>query len=393
MKLAPLLLLGVLSTANACGGDDSSPAGTGGSAGAGGAAGAAGTGGGAGGGQLTGCSPDVTLLAKDADPSKTGPWPVGARTGTVGTLTVEVWYPAAPGSEQGKKPKVYDIRSWLPDSEKTKIPDSENPWQSGAGFADLPLDGDHGPYPAVVFVHGTAGWRTQSLHHMEHWASRGFVVIAADHPGLYLGDLLDFQLQKDLPKDLDALVAAVGAPSGDLAFLSGHVDATRLGMAGHSAGGAAVGPRGADARVLIPLAAGGSQAGAKLESTLVMGAQADKVVEYPKTVAGYDASPKKKRLVGLAKAGHLFPSDLCWLDNGSGQNILEVAQKYQIKNANLAGALFDCPTDNLSQADSRAVVDYATTAALEETLYCVAGDRFADLKTRFPAVAEYRQDL
>lgn len=365
-----------------CGGSESEPGG-----GGGGSAGAAG-----GPSVVEGCGPEVELLAKPLDYAATGPWPVGVRTVAVGKLSVEVWYPAQPGSEQGAEAKVYDVRSWLPDSEKGKIPDAENPWQKSESFADLPLDADHGPYPLVLFVHGTAGFRTQSLHHMEHWASRGFVVLAADHPGLYLGDMLSFQLQRDLPGDLDALVAAVSAPDGDLAFLKGRIDATRLGMAGHSAGGGAVGPRGDDARVLIPLAAGGTEAGSKLESTLVMGGQADKVVAYASTVKGYESSPAKKRLVGLAKAGHLFPSGLCWLESASGLNILEVAQKYQVENANLAGTLFDCPADQPSEAESRAVVDYATAAALEETLHCAPGDGFADLGTRFPVVAELRSE-
>lgn len=374
-----------------CGSSDSQPGGNAGNGG-GGTGGSAGGSTGGSGGITTGCNASVVLLDKDADPEKTGPAPVGARTVQLGKLTVEVWYPAPAGSDQGNTPKTYDLRSWLPESEKTKIPDADNPWQSSASFPDLPLDTEHGPYPAIVFVHGTAGFRTQSLHHMEHWASRGFVVLAADHPGLYLGDMLDFQLQRDLPADLDALVSALAVPAGDLAFLSGHVDATHLGMVGHSAGGGAITNRGNDARVLIPIAAGGTQAGSSLESTLVMGGQADKVVDYANTVTGYEGSPPKKRLVGLAKAGHLFPSGLCWLENSKGENILEVAQKYQVKNATLAGALFDCPADQLSEADARAIVDYATSAALEEALECKQGDPFADLSTRFPAVAELRHD-
>ncbi|HMR79151.1 MAG TPA: hypothetical protein PKD61_28795, partial [Polyangiaceae bacterium] len=135
------------------------------------------------------------------------------------------------------------------------------------------------------------------------------------------------------------------------------------------------------------------QPGSELSSILVMGGVADKVVAYSKRVEGYAASPTKKRLLGLAKGSHLFPSDLCWLKSASGLNILQVAQKYQIKNANLAGALFDCPADQLSQADSRAIVNYATAAALEETLHCKSGDPFASIQTRFPAVSEYQQQL
>ncbi|MBK7586415.1 MAG: hypothetical protein IPI67_40280 [Myxococcales bacterium] len=374
-------------------GSDESGAGSGGAGGAGGSGGVAGGSGGSAPLEVPGCSAEVSLLASSEDFSLPGAWPVGVRTAQLGGLTAEIWYPAEPGSEAGVDPKIYDVRSWLPDSEKGKIPDADNPWQSSSSYPDLPLDAAHGPYPAVVFVHGTAGFRTQSLAHMEHWASRGFVVVAADHPGLYLGDMLSFNLTKDLPGDLDKLVAAIGATSEGLGFMKGKLDATRLGMVGHSAGGAAIGSRGDDAQVLIPLAAGGSTPGEQLVSTLVMGGLADQVVAYDKTKAGYTTSPSKKRLVGLAKAGHLFPSGLCFLENTSGETILTVAQKYQIKNAGLAGALFDCPADQLSETDARAVVNFATSAVLEQTLHCRTGVTFVSIQSTFPAVSELEESL
>lgn len=78
----------------------------------------------------------------------------------------------------------------LPDSEQGKIPDDDAPRIVGEAYRDLPIDADFGPYPVIVFVHGTAGYRYTSLPQMTHWASRGFVVLAADHPGLNLQDLL-----------------------------------------------------------------------------------------------------------------------------------------------------------------------------------------------------------
>ena len=35
-----------------------------------------------------------------------------------------------------------------------------------ADLAELPIDDQNGPYPVVVFIHGTASWRTQSLTQM-----------------------------------------------------------------------------------------------------------------------------------------------------------------------------------------------------------------------------------
>lgn len=394
MRWPFVILIGAMGLGTAgCGSEtNDEPAASGGAAGAAGAGGAAGAAGaGSGGGSSSGCSAEVKLLEKSSDFSQPGPWPVGGRTVTIGKLTVEVWYPGTPGSDAGKPSKTYDLRTWLPATEKDKIPDADNPWQKSKTFAELPLDAAHGPYPVVVFVHGTAGFRTQSLEQMEHWASRGFVVLAADHPGLYLGDMLEFNTaERDLEGDLKTIVAAAEATSGELGFLKGHADATRIGMAGHSAGGGAIKGWGGKAQVLMPLAAGGTAPGSALGSTLVMGGQADKVVQYAETVKGYQASPKKKRLVGLAGAGHLFPSALCWLENGSGSNIFQVAEKYGVKNANLAGLLFDCPAGQPSAAESRAIVNFATAATLEETLHCAAGEPFGDLKAKFPKVGEYR---
>ena len=57
----------------------------------------------------------------------------------------------------------------------------------------------------IIFAHGTAGFRHQSLAQMTHWASHGFVVAAVDHPGLKLGDLLAFSFDQDLTADLNTL--------------------------------------------------------------------------------------------------------------------------------------------------------------------------------------------
>ncbi|MEO8554243.1 MAG: hypothetical protein ABI678_29910, partial [Kofleriaceae bacterium] len=229
------------------------------------------------GGELVGCE-GAALLASPSDYAARGPWPVGARTATVGGLTTEVWYPATIGSDAGTTPARYDIRAELSPTEAAKISDADNPWQACDCVRELPLDGTHGPYPVILFVHGTASFRHQSLSIVTHWASRGFVVIAADHPGLKLGDLLaqacgGTASPQDLGGNLDALIAAVGQPAGDLAFLAGHVDAKRLAVAGHSAGaGAAAAASGKPGvRVVISMAGvATTAAGPELESALYL---------------------------------------------------------------------------------------------------------------------------
>jgi hypothetical protein len=388
--MAPLLLVAG-AAATGCGNADTSS--TGGSGGTTATGGSGGTGGAT--AEAQGCSADVKLLATSADSAERGPWPVGAKTVKIDTLTAEVWYPAEVGSDAGKSHVTYDMRDWLPASEMGKIPDAAAPVQDCGCYRDLPMDAKHGPYPVVVFIHGTAGFRTQSLAHMEHWASRGFVVVAADYPGLYLGDALNLNLSNDLPGDTNKILAALGAPAGDIAFLKDRIDMTHAGLSGHSAGGAAVKGFGSTpgVRVLIPMAAGGTDPSPTLESTLILGGVNDKVVKYDNQLQGFTDSAPRKRLVGLSNTGHLFPTDLCWVTNKDGQNIVETAQMYGIKNANLAGGLFDCPTGQLERDKARAIVNYATTAALEEKLTCKAGNPFDGIQAKYPDIADFKEEL
>ena len=106
-----------------------------------------------------------------------------------------------------------DVRSFLTPSIAAKINDSLVPhpvyagayealppaWQPSAYTAQTAQataqataqETTPAGFPVIVFVHGTAGWRSQSLSLVSHWASRGFVVVAADYPGICLHDLLD----------------------------------------------------------------------------------------------------------------------------------------------------------------------------------------------------------
>lgn len=372
----------------ACGddGDSGGGGGTGGS-------------GGAGGGdvepaEVEGCD-GVTLYENPADTSLAGPWPVGVKSGVVEGLAVEIWYPAERGSDAGASPKQYDLRDWLPAAEAAKIPDEATPLQTCACAEDLPIDEAHGPYPVIFFVHGTAGFRAQSLEITAHWASRGFVVIAADHPGLYLNDILaplcgGEAPERDLEGDLAKLVGAIDAPAGDLAFLAGRVDASRIGMSGHSAGGGAIEAQGDVAQVLVPMAAGGTFEGTALASSLVLGALDDTVVDYEDTKAGFEASPAPRRLVGVSPAGHLTFSSLCAIENEGGEDVVAIGDNYEVCGLQFAEALFDCSDDYLPHETGWAISNEASSAAFEEVLHCNAERAavFAGLEEKYEGVAE-----
>lgn len=377
-------------TASGAGASTSTATGDGGAGGAGGAGQ-----GGAGGAAPCG---DLVLPAMDVDTAVRGPFDVGAVTVDVDGLTVEVLYPAPPGA--GGEPKRFDIRDHLPESERSKIADEDTAIQTCDCFDGLPIDEASGPFPVVIFVHGTAGFRTQSLELQTHWATRGFVVVAADHPGLVLEDLLALacgqgQTPRDLDGDLATLVAALEAPSGELAFLDGRIDPTAIAMIGHSAGGAAIAEKGDVARVLVPMAAGGTTAGAALESTLVLGAREDQVVEFASQEQGYASSPSPRRLLGLAPAGHLAFSSLCSLRNAAGDDIVTIGVDAEVCGLSLAEGLFDCSDAYMPDATAWSLVNEATSAVLEETLHCrpERGAWLAGIGDRHDEVAVFEESL
>jgi hypothetical protein len=349
-----------------------------------------------------GCD-DATFLATPTDPAVDGPWLVGARTVQVGRLTTEVWYPAPYGSAAGQTPVRYDIREALNPSQRTLIPDADNPWQDCDCYRDLPLDEAHGPYPVVVFVHGTAAFRHQSLTMMTHWASRGFVVVAADHPGLMLGDLLanlcpdDPSGEQDLSGDIDALLAALAAPAGDLAFLAGRIDPTRVAITGHSAGGNASAEASTkpNVRVVMPLAASAAATDTDaLQSVLYMGGLADGIVGYDDTTTAWTSSPAPRRLVGLTNTGHLFCSDLCDTRNAAGKNLLEIASDYNLCGSAFAGILFDCNEAYLEGDRGREIVEAATSTVLETTLQCRTDlGEVSALQDRYAEIGDYQEAL
>lgn len=346
----------------------------------------------------------TTLLEAPQNRAERGPWPVGARRVDIDGLPAEVWYPAR-SSTACPKPHSYDIREQLPASEAKKIPDSENPFQQCDCYADLSLDADHGPYPVVVMVHGLAGFRTLSLGLQTHWASRGFVVVAADHPGVRLRDLMlnltgqPTGITADQAGDLRRMLAALRDPKDDLGFLRDKIDPSRVALIGHSAGGGAISALGDEAgvRLLAPMCSGGTKSGPNLESTLVLGAELDQLVAFGKqTSAAYDTSPKKKRLVGVGNAGHSLPTELCLLGADRG-GILQIALDNGVEVPGIIATLAKdgCQTGRLDAEQGLRVVQSVTSLALEESLLCssAATTALAQIQTTHPEIIEFREEL
>ncbi|MFI5306632.1 MAG: alpha/beta hydrolase family protein [Polyangiales bacterium] len=413
--------------AAAAGGPSGSTQGGGGAQAPGGGGAAAGTGDApTAGAPSTACG--ANLLAAPDDPGVRGPWDVGVRTVTAGRVTAELMYPAKPGSTAGVPEATYNPRDWLPPSEQSKVPNANAPLVGPLGghfYRDVPVDDQHGPYPLIIFIHGTASLRIGSASLNAQWASRGFVVIAADYPGLGLADQLapgcglgQSGLQ-DVSGDADAQLQGLTSGSGDFAFIKDHVDVTRVAIVGHSQGGcmAAQMSRVAGVQMIMPLDSSTSTSvGPLLESIMYVSGMDDTVIGYSTALIGnsvcpanplpatsdtdaYSQSPgppdvKVKRLVGIKGGGHLVPTDLCET-NAAGRNAVQEAEADGVCGVDTAGilglpTLADCGVAGFDWKAGVHAVGYATTAALEETLLCK--DRsavFASLSTQ-PLIGDFQ---
>ena len=165
-----------------------------------------------------------------------GPYPVGVSTITVDDgergrpLTVDVWFPLDPAAVGD--PQQYPF---LPGVYY------ESPSALTADFADIAGDG---PYPLVLYSHGSGGLRYIHSRYTETIASHGYVVAAPDHTG-------NTAIERILESGADMLVTAVNRPNDVTAVidelvdpestvaagLTEHIDAERIVVTGHSFGG------------------------------------------------------------------------------------------------------------------------------------------------------------
>lgn len=350
------------------------------------------------------CSQSTTLEVP-SDPAEHGPWPVGAKTvqlsnGHGKLLRTEIWYPAVLGSESGLEKEKYQLKQFLPAADAAKIPDSVNTLQDCDCYRDLPLDSTHGPYPAIVFIHGTASFRTASLTQAVHWASRGFIVIAADHLHIQLKELKNNflgALAATQARDAANIIKQLHDSPAAIDFLKTHIDLNRIGVGGHSAGGFAAGTLAniPGVRVIIPMAGAGVRNGTN-ESSLIMAAADDKIVRYSMPESGYKTTPAPKRFVSLSNAGHLAFTDICALLPDQG-GIIQVAEDNGVKVPYILKTLGrdGCGSTQLPPQTGWEIINYASTAAFEEKLQCKpeSSDYLLQIKSRFAEVADYKQQL
>ena len=236
-----------------------------------------------------------------------GPFDAGARVitftkdsvaspGTPRDLETTIWYPAPPGSG-AVDPTVRAV-------------------------LDAPVAAG-GPYPVVMFSHGSCGYSRQSLFLTPFLASHGFVVVAPPHPGNTLFEFPNCgtpQAQvasaQERPQDvihvLDEMLALNEDP-GSTFF--GTLDPTRIAMMGHSFGGFTTYVVSAlDARIQVAVPLAPAVLGVpplEIPSLTVLGA-IDSVVNNAATLGVQADSATPKYLAEIRHAGHYAFSDLCF---------------------------------------------------------------------------------
>ena len=305
-----------------------------------------------------------------------GPFAVGVRTlelvdptrtSVTGTgprpVTVEIWYPTTPETVVGVPRYVVNL--------------------FGLDVARTPtyrdVDRAAGQYPLVLFSHGNAGIRFQSIFLATHLASHGYIVASPDHQGNTFLDIaagiVDGQVVVNRPKDmtflLDTLLARNATP-GD--FLAGAIDARRIGMSGHSFGGfttfalAAGGTKDDRIGAFMPLAPAAPFDEAFFQSitkpVLIQGGSIDTTTPFPtQQERPFELLPSGAPVVALAElvdAGHFTFSDIC-----------EVPRSLV---GFIGGFSEACTPEHLAWRHAHDIIDYLALNFFDATL---SGDRKA----------------
>ncbi|CAN5460803.1 hypothetical protein BH11MYX1_BH11MYX1_44800 [soil metagenome] len=307
-----------------------------------------------------------------ADRAAPGPWPVGVRTVDLEGTTVEVWYPATPGSQSGHPHARYDLREAMPRAEAAKIPDADNAWLECACTRDLPVDDTHGRYPAIVFLHGAASFRAQSAFLATHWASRGFVVLAPEMPGIGLAAVMGGP--RELPLLVPSKVVALierAPPHDPLAFIRARLG-DRLAIVGHSLGAMLANSVEDQPAVAVRIALAGSPPNDGHADALTMVGDHDHIAGGSATDPAMVAAHGRR--VVVHRAGHLAFSDLCGVGADRG-GAVAIARAHGVEVPELVAQLANdgCGSNDALFATTAPAIRATTTAVLEQTLRCDSG--------------------
>lgn len=177
-------------------------------------------------------------------------------------LMVQIWYPAEEKGKGENAPYIRNVNEVTKGLEKAlSIPAfafSQLGLVKSHAYEDARLSNSESRYPVLLFSHGFSGFRNQNTFEVEELASQGYIVLGIDHSfdaaatvypdgrTAYLQsiDLDDFGKsdrhielwKKDVAFILDQVEKL--NQSGETDLFTGRIDTSRIGMFGHSYGGA-----------------------------------------------------------------------------------------------------------------------------------------------------------
>ena len=149
-------------------------------------------------------------------------------------LPLTVWYPALnPDGVAEEITYVYD-----------NFVSIEGFTEPGRAISDAPADTDGGPYPLVIFSHGSVEYRYAYAYLTEHLASHGFVVMAVDHTGNTIAYSVDPEVMGEniegwaegfvttavyRPADIQRTIDYAASLTGEGQDLAGMIDLEHIG--------------------------------------------------------------------------------------------------------------------------------------------------------------------
>jgi dienelactone hydrolase len=350
----------------------------------------------------------VPTVAHLGTSSFTHPGPLGVGETTLSLPTdgapVEVWYPATKASVAGKPIATYNVATWLPPVLQKLIPAGFSVTYPSGGVVGVRVA--PGRYPLVVFSHGYAGFRDQSTFLTSFLASWGFVVAAPDHFSRDLTEVLGGPTAATVKTtdvdDLKATIALMGTQDHTASSpFHGHIDTSKVGAVGHSAGGAAVEALAAtDPKVATFIGLAGATVGAlgpakpgpgslvPHQPGLLMSGTSDQVVKTSSIVSAYGHLHSPKRLILIRGAGHLVFADLCEVGSGQGGLLaIAAALKVPIPDSLRPLATDGCTAPDLTPPTAWPVIRQAVTAQFRNVFgFDDSTEGLAGLASAYPAV-------
>jgi dienelactone hydrolase len=346
-------------------------------------------------------APDAPVEPLDlpGDPAAMGV-PVGVTTVQHAGLTVEVWYPAT-DAVAGQAGDVVQMSEFVPYSVTEVLGEVELPPIETAAIRDAAPRRADAPYPFVVFSHGFAGFRTHSASFTVHLASRGYVVVAADHTGRTIGDVLPCLFNPPLegcdmegllsgtdpaPDQVDEVLGWIEASVIAAGMFAGLADAERIALVGFSAGGVTTSTVAQyEERIDTMVLMGGAGENSRDLPSLFLGGSCDAMFTMERLDDAHTMAADGQ-LVEILGAGHLAFTDLCTLELATFAS--DVLESRDDINALFLDSMLDLATDGcpgfapveplpdedcsgtyLPLETSTPIIDHYATVFLDQQLY------------------------